>query len=74
LRISFKFLPIGNRIGFKANGGPFSLLELIFLQEVISLCVFLFFTLLVFKSETIRWNHLIGFLFLVAAVYFIFKK
>lgn len=63
-----------NRIGFKANGGPFSLLELKVLQEVISLSVFLVFTLLVFKSETIRWNHLIGFLFLVAAVYFIFKK
>lgn len=63
-----------NRIGFKANGGPFSLLELKVLQEVISLSVFLLFTLLVFKSETIRWNHLVGFLFLVAAVYFIFKK
>lgn len=63
-----------NRIGFKANGGPFSLLELKVLQEVISLSVFLLFTLLVFKSESIRWNHLVGFVFLVAAVYFIFKK
>jgi cation diffusion facilitator family transporter len=28
----------------------------------------------IFKNETLRWNHLIGFALLVLAVYFIFKK
>lgn len=63
-----------NRIGFKANGGPFSLVELKVLQEVITLVVFMVFTLIVFKSETFRLNHLIGFVFLILAVFFIFKK
>lgn len=63
-----------NRIGYKGNGGVFSLLELKVIQEVISLLVFMAFTLIVFKNETIKLNHLIGFVFLVLAVYFIFKK
>ncbi len=63
-----------NRIGFVGNGGPFSLIELKVIQEVISLCVFMVFTLLFFRTETLRLNHLIGFVFLVLAVYFIFKK
>jgi uncharacterized protein len=63
-----------NRIGFKGTGGPFSLVELKVIQEVITLIVFMAFTLLFFKNETFRINHLIGFIFLVLAVYFIFKK
>ena len=63
-----------NRIGFKVNGGPFSLLELKVLQEVITLVVFVVFTLILFKNEHFRWNHLIGFIFLILAVYFIYKK
>jgi uncharacterized protein (DUF486 family) len=63
-----------NRIGFKENGGPFSLVELKVLQEVITLVVFMIFTVVFFKNETIKMNHLIGFGFLVLAVYFIFKK
>lgn len=63
-----------NRIGFKENGGPFSLVELKVLQEVITLVVFMIFTLVFFKNETIKLNHLIGFGFLVLAVFFIFKK
>src|SRR5674476_1368708 len=63
-----------NRIGFKENGGPFSLIELKVIQEVISITVFAVFTLLVFKNEQFRINHFIGFLFLILAVYFIFKK
>lgn len=63
-----------NRIGFKEHGGPFSLVELKVLQEVISLTVFMIFTLVVFRNETIKWNHLLGFGFLVLAVYFIFRK
>lgn len=63
-----------NRIGFDGNGGPFSIWQLKVMQEVITLVVFTFFTTLVFKNETFRMNHLIGFVFLVLAVYFIFKK
>lgn len=63
-----------NRIGFKGNGGPFSLVELKVIQEVITLVVFMIFTLLIFKTESFRMNHLIGFIFLVLAVFFIFKK
>ena len=63
-----------NKFGFKNNGGPFTLLELKVIQEVITLLVFTGFTLLVFKTETFRANHIIAFVFLVLAVYFMFKK
>lgn len=63
-----------NRIGFRENGGPFSLLQLKVIQEVITLVVFTIFSLIAFKNETFRWNHFVGFVFLILAVYFIFKK
>lgn len=63
-----------NRIGFKENGGPFTLMQLKVIQEVITLVVFTIFSLLFFKNETFKWNHAVGFSFLVLAVYFIFKK
>ncbi|MEJ0055637.1 MAG: DMT family protein [Bacteroidota bacterium] len=63
-----------NRIGFKEYGGPFSLVQLKVIQEVITLSVFVIFSLIFFRNETFRLNHLIGFFFLVLAVYFIFKK
>lgn len=63
-----------NRIGFRENGGPFSLVQLKVIQEVITLTVFVIFSLIFFKNETFRLNHLIGFAFLILAVYFIFKK
>ncbi|HMJ46952.1 MAG TPA: DMT family protein [Ferruginibacter sp.] len=63
-----------NKIGYSGNGGPFNLWQLKVIQEVITLIVFSFFTLVAFKSETFKLNHLIGFVFLVLAVYFIFKK
>jgi uncharacterized protein (DUF486 family) len=63
-----------NRIGFKEYGGPFSLVQLKVIQEVITLVVFVVFSILFFKNETFKLNHLIGFIFLVLAVYFIFKE
>jgi uncharacterized protein len=63
-----------NRIGFRGNGGPYSLVELKVIQEVISIIVFTVFTLVVFRTEHFRINHLIGFFFLILAVYFVFKK
>lgn len=62
-----------NRIGFQANGGPFNLVQLKVIQEAITLIVFMVFTFLFFKDQTIKPNHLVGFFFLVLAVYFIFK-
>lgn len=63
-----------NRIGFREYGGPFSLVELKVIQEVITLVVFVLFSMIFFRNETLRWNHYIGFVLLVAAVYFIFRK
>ena len=62
-----------NRLGFKSNGGPFSLLELKVIQEVITLLVFLLFSTIFFKTKSFKINHLIGLSFLILAVYFIFK-
>jgi uncharacterized protein len=63
-----------NRLGFRSYGGPFSLVELKVIQEVITLVVFVIFSLVFFKTETFRMNHIIGFIFLILAVFFIFKK
>lgn len=63
-----------NRLGFRGTGGPFSLVELKVLQEVITLVVFVVFSTVFFRTEALRLNHLIGFIFLLLAVYFIFKK
>lgn len=70
----YMFQVPANRIGFKGNDGPFSLLQLKVIQEVITLSVFAVFTLLVFKTESFRTNHIIAFIFLILAVYFMFKK
>ena len=63
-----------NRIGSAEFGGPCSLWELKVIQEVISLSVFTVFALVFMKSDTLRWNHLAGFLCIILAVYFIFRK
>lgn len=63
-----------NRIGSQEHGGSFGLFELKIIQEVVTLVVFTFFAVYIFKTDTLRLNHLIGFGFLVLAVYFIFKK
>jgi uncharacterized protein len=63
-----------NRIGSNINGGPFNMWQLKLIQEVISISIFVIFTLLFFKTDQLRLNHLIGFAFLVAAVYFFFRR
>jgi len=70
----YMFMVPANKIGYNGNGGPFSLLQLKVIQEVITLVIFALFTLLVFKNETFRLNHLISFVFIILAVYFMFKK
>ncbi len=63
-----------NKIGFIGNGGPFNLIQLKVLQEVISLVVFTIFTMICFREQTFQWNHIAAFVCLIAAVYFVFMK
>ncbi len=70
----YSFQIPANRIGFHENGGPFSLIQLKVIQEVITLTIFIGFTTLFFKGETLHWNHFAAFLCLIAAVYFAFMK
>lgn len=43
------------------------------LQEVITLGVFVVFSLLYLKEE-FKWNYAVGFALMIAAVFFVFKK
>ena len=63
-----------NRIGSAELGGPFTLWQLKVIQEVVSLTVFAIVVQLIMKNEALRWNHFAGFICLVLAVFFIFKK
>ena len=63
-----------NRAGFKADGGPFTLVQLKTIQEAITLTMFMVFTIVFFKTEKLGWNHLVGFALIVLAVFVIFKK
>jgi len=60
-----------NRIGFEGNGGPFSLMQLKVIQEVITLVVFIAFSVIAFHMQ-IRWNHVVAAICLVMAVWFVF--
>ncbi len=67
--IEYCFQVPANRIGH----GHFSAAQLKAIQEIITLVVFAVFSML-YLGEPIRWNHLVGFAFLVLAAFFIFKK
>ncbi|WP_116964295.1 DMT family protein [Fastidiosibacter lacustris] len=58
-----------NRIGH----GHFSAVELKTIQEVITLLVFMAFSVL-YLGENIHWNHLAGFAFIALGAFFIFHK
>ena len=70
--LEYCFMVPANHIGFKENGGPFSIWELKVIQEAVSLTVFAVVVQLFMQNESIRWNHLAGFACLVLAVFFIF--
>ncbi|MDE6109136.1 MAG: DMT family protein, partial [Muribaculaceae bacterium] len=72
--IEYCFMIPANRIGYAGNGGAFSLAQLKVTQEAISLIVFGLFSVLLFKGESLQWNHLAAFVCLVAAVYFVFME
>ena len=63
-----------NRLGFQENGGPFSLVQLKVIQECITLVIFGIFTTVLFRGESLHWNHFAAFICLVLAVYFVFMK
>ncbi len=63
-----------NRIGFRGNGGEFSLMQLKVIQEVLSLIIFTVFTTVFFRGEALHWNHLAAFCCLILAVFFVFMK
>ena len=63
------FLIPANRIGHNY----FSTAQLKGMQEVITLVVFAFFSILYLK-ENLRWNHYVGFLFLIIAFKFSFVQ
>jgi uncharacterized protein len=52
----YAFQVPANRMGFIDNGGPYNLWELKVIQEVITLTVFSFFTIVFFKNEPFRIN------------------
>ena len=72
--LEYSFLIPANRIGSEINGGPFSLVQLKVIQEVISCLVFGVIVSILFKGESLQWNHLVAVIFLVLAVYFVFMK
>ena len=72
--IEYSFQVPANRMGFVGNGGVYSLMQLKIIQEVITLVVFVLFTTLLFKGESLHWNHFVAFGLLIAAVYFCFLK
>ena len=63
-----------NRIGFQGNGGPFNLMQLKVIQEVISLTIFTVIVTFLFKGQPVQWNHIAAFGCLVLAVFFVFLK
>lgn len=72
--IEYSLMVPANKLGSNVNGGPFNMWQLKIIQEVISVSVFVIFTLIFFKHESFRWNHIIGFALLIASLYFFFKK
>ncbi len=58
-----------NRIGHQY----FEAAQLKTIQEVITLVVFALFSIFYLK-ESLKWNYVVGFLLILLAVFFVFKK
>jgi uncharacterized protein len=67
--VEYCFQVPANRIG----SYQFSTAQLKTIQEVITLVVFCGFSVLYLKEE-LKWNYLVGFGFMIVAVFFVFKK
>lgn len=67
--LEYCFQVPANRIGHEF----LSAAQLKTMQEVITLVVFGAFSVLYLK-EGLKWNYIVGFIFIVLAVFFVFKK
>ncbi len=67
--VEYCFQVPANRIGHRT----FTAAQLKTIQEIITLVVFAGFSVLYLK-EDLKWNYLVGFAFILAAVFFVFKK
>ncbi|MBM4166719.1 MAG: DMT family protein [Ignavibacteria bacterium] len=67
--VEYCFMVPANRIGSE----EFSTAQLKTIQEVITLVVFSFFSVYYLKEE-LKWNYVVGFLLMITAVFFVFKK
>lgn len=67
--VEYCFQVPANRIG----SYKFSAAQLKTIQEVITLIVFSVFSIWYLK-EGIKWNYIVGFVLILAAVFFVFKK
>ena len=63
-----------NKIGFIDNGGPFNIMQLKVIQDVISLTVFTLMVTVMFKGQALQWNHFVAFGCIILAVFFVFLK
>ena len=71
--LEYCFQVPANRIGFEGNGGPYSLMQLKVMQEVVALVVFVIFSLVAFDSFELIWNHWLARLLLVGSVYGVYE-
>lgn len=67
--VEYCFQVPANRIGHQ----QYSAAQLKTIQEVITLVVFAVFSV-VYLKEDLKWNYLVGFSLIIAAVFFIFHK
>jgi uncharacterized protein (DUF486 family) len=67
--VEYCFQVPANRIGYE----KFTAFQLKTIQEIISLVVFTAFAVLYLKEE-LKWNYIVGFVFILLAVFFVFKK
>jgi uncharacterized protein (DUF486 family) len=67
--VEYCFQVPANRIGHY----QFTAAQLKTIQEVITLLVFSVFSV-VYLKEQLKWNYLVGFMMMIVAVFFIFKK
>lgn len=67
--VEYCFQVPANRFGNEV----YNVVQLKTIQEVITLIIFSIFSIIYLK-EQFKWNYLVGFVFIVLAVFFIFKK
>ncbi len=67
--LEYCFQVPANRLGHSV----YSAAQLKTIQEVVTLVVFAAFSVLYLK-ESLRWNYVVGFALIAAAVFFIFRK